>query len=81
MITEYNEDKSIVRIGNKLTVGDTLQILKPNDITPVEFIIDKMWDVETDEEIQTVNPGKLNQSVKIKLPIKCEESWMIRRKK
>ena len=81
MITEYNEDKSIIRIGNKLTIGDTLQILLPDKIEPVEFIIEKMWDVETDEEIQTVNPGKINQSVKIKLPIKCEETWMIRRKK
>ena len=40
-----------------------------------------MWDTETDEEIETVNPGKLGQSAKIHLPIKCEEGWMIRRKK
>ena len=35
----------------------------------------------TDEEIETVNPGKLGQSVKMHLPIKCETGWMIRRKK
>ena len=38
-------------------------------------------DTETDEEIETVNPGKLGQSVKMHLPIKCETGWMIRRKK
>ncbi len=80
-VVEYNEDKSIVRIGNKLTVGDKMEIIIPNKITVEEFTINKMWDTETDEEIETVNPGKLGQSVKIHLPIKCEAGWMIRRKK
>ena len=38
-------------------------------------------DIDTDEEIETVNPGKLGQQVKMKLPIKAEENWIIRRKK
>ena len=78
---EYNEDKSILKIGNKLNVGDKMEILIPDRITPEEFTINKMWDTETDEEIETVNPGKLGQSVKMHLPIKCETGWMIRRKK
>ncbi len=80
-VIEYNENKSTIKIGNKLTVGDKMEILIPNKIEVKEFTIDKMYDVETDEEIETVNPGKLDQSVKIKLPIKCKEGWMIRRKK
>ena len=80
-VIQYNEKKSIIKIGNKLTVGDKMEILIPNKIETKEFIIDKMYDTETDEEIQTVNPGKLGQSVKIKLPIECKEGWMIRRKK
>jgi hypothetical protein len=40
-----------------------------------------MWDTETDEEVETVNPGKLGQTVKMKLPIKCDSNWIIRRKK
>ncbi len=80
-VQEYNENKSIVKIGNKLNVGDKMEIIIPNKIEPVEFIIDKMWDTETDEEVQTVNPGKIGQTVKMHLPIKCEEGWMIRRKK
>lgn len=80
-VVEYNEEKSIVKIGNKLTVGDKMEIIIPNKIAVEEFTINKMWDTETDEEIETVNPGKLDQSVKIHLPIKCEAGWMIRRKK
>ena len=82
-VEEYleDEDKYVVKIGNKLTVGDTLEILVPNDINYVAFTIDKMWDTETDEEVETVNPGKLGQTVKMKLPIKCDSNWIIRRKK
>ena len=47
----------------------------------VKFTIDKLWDIETDEEIDTVNPGKQGQQVKMVLPIKAEENWIIRRKK
>lgn len=80
-VLEYNEDKSIVKIGNKLNIGDKMEIIIPNEIKPEEFIIDKMWDTETNEEVETVNPGKIGQTVKMHLPIKCEEGWMIRRKK
>ena len=62
-------------------MGDTLELIIPNEIKPYEFKIEKLWDTETDEEIETVNPGKLGQSVKMHLPIKCETGWMIRRKK
>ena len=80
-VKKYDEDKSIIKIGNKLNVGDKLEIIIPNKIKVEEFTINKLWDVETDEEIETVNPGKQDQSVKIHLPIKCEEGWIIRRKK
>ena len=80
-VQEYNEDKSIIKIGNKLTVGDKMEILVPNKIEPQEFWIDKLWDSETDEEIDHVNPGRFGQTVKMKLPIKCESGWVIRRKK
>ena len=43
--------------------------------------IRKEWDYETDEEIEFVNPGVKDQKVKMLLPIKCEEDWIIRRKK
>lgn len=80
-ILEYNEEKSLIEIRNKLSVGDTLEILIPNQITPIEFKIQNLWDAETDEEIETVNPGKQGQQVKMKLPVKCEKGWILRRKK
>ena len=62
-------------------VIDKLWDLVPNKIEPQEFVIDKLWDSETDEEIDHVNPGRFGQTVKMKLSIKCENGWVIRRKK
>ena len=80
-VIEYNENKSIIEIRNKLSVGDTLEILIPGTIENYIFTIDKLWNSETDEEIDTVNPGKQGQTVRMKLPIKCEKDWILRRKK
>src|SRR5699024_1712105 len=46
---ENIEDKEenaryIIEIRNKLKVGDTMEILIPSQITPVEFKIEKLWD-------------------------------------
>lgn len=80
-VVEYNENKSLVEIKNKLIVGDKLEIIVPNKIEPVEFTLDKMWDVDSGEEINEVSPGVKGQQVKINIPIKCEKDWIIRRKK
>ena len=80
-IVEYNEEKSIIEIKNKLKLNDTLEILIPNEIEPFEFKIEKLWDYETDTPIAEISPGVKGQKVKIKLPIKCEKDWIIRRKK
>lgn len=80
-VVEPGEDKDIIEIRNKLSVGDEMEILIPGKLEPVKFVIDKLWDIETDEEIDTVNPGVANQKVKMKLPIKVEKDWILRRKK
>ena len=80
-VIEYTENKSLIEIRNKLKVGDTLEILIPGTIDNYEFKIEELWDSETNESIPCVNPGKLGQTVKMKLPIKCEKDWIIRRKK
>lgn len=80
-VVEYNEDKSIVEIKNKLTVGDTLEVIIPGQIENYKFTIDKLFDPETDEEINTVNPGRAGQTVKMQIPIKVEENWILRRNK
>lgn len=53
----------------------------PGKIDPVKFNIEKLWDIDSDEEIDTINPGKQGQQVKMKLPINCESGWILRRKK
>ena len=80
-IIKYGEEKSLIEIKNKLKVGDTLEIIIPGKIEVKSFRIEKLWNAETDEEIEFVNPGKLGQSVKMKLPIKADTGWIIRRKK
>ena len=80
-VIEGQEEIATVEIRNKLSVGDVLEILIPNKIEPFEFKIEKLYDAETNQEIDAISPGVKGQKVKIKLPIKCEKNWIIRRKK
>ena len=80
-VIEYDKEKTIVEIKNKLQLGDELELLIPNQLEPIKFKIEKLWDIETDEEIESVSPGVKGQKVKLKVPIKCEENWIIRREK
>ena len=80
-LLEYKEDKSTIEIKNKLMVGDTMEIIIPNRLKPKVFEIEKLWDYETEEQIDSISPGVKGQKVLMKLPIKCEEGWILRRKK
>lgn len=80
-LLEYNSEKSIVEIKNKLKVGDTLEVIIPGKIESKVFEIKQMWDSETEEAIESVNPGRAGQTVKINIPFNCENGWIIRRKK
>ena len=76
-----NDGKSLIEIRNRLQLGDTLEILIPNKLESFVFKIEEMWDTETKEEIDHVNPGKEGQSVILRLPIEAEEGWILRRRK
>ncbi len=80
-LLEYDSEKSIVEIKNKLKVGDTLEVIIPGKIESKVFEIKQMWDSETEEAIESVNPGRAGQTVKINIPFNCENGWIIRRKK
>lgn len=84
-VVEKDNDKEniyIVEIKNKLSIGDTLDVLLPNDIDTKEFVIEKLYDVDSDQEIPTINPGKKGQKVKILIPFeKVDKNTIIRRKK
>ena len=75
------EDKVLIEIRNKLSVRDTLELLVPGQIEPIAFEIAQLWHDETKEKIQTVNPGKAEQKVILKIPYKVKEGWILRRKK
>lgn len=80
-VVDAGEDKTVIEIRNKLSVGDDLELLVPRQLEPIKFKIEKLWDIETGEEITTVNPGKQGQQVKIQIPVKVEKDWILRRKK
>lgn len=75
------DDKVLIEIRNKLSVDDTMELIIPGKIEPVSFKIEKLWNDETLEEIDTVNPGKAEQKVLLQIPAKVQEGWIIRRKK
>ncbi len=80
-IVEYDKEKSIVEIKNKLSVGDTIELLVPYKLEPEIFKIEKLWDIDTNEEIDFISPGVKEQKVIMKIPVKCEKDWILRRKK
>ncbi len=73
--------KYLIEIRNKLNVGDTMEVLIPEKIETVKFTIENLWNSETKEEIQTVNPGKQGQTVLMNIPVKVENGLILRRKK
>lgn len=80
-VISYQEEKSVIEVKNRLKLGDTLEVLVPGQLEAYRFSIDKLWNSETDEEIDFINPGKAGQTVKIHIPIKVEQDWILRRKK
>ncbi|MCI9177735.1 MAG: U32 family peptidase [Clostridia bacterium] len=80
-VLKQEQEKYLIEIRNKITVGDTMEILIPGQIETKSFSIENLWDSETKEKINTVNPGKQGQTVLMHLPIKVEEGWILRRKK
>jgi len=81
ILKELKEGRVLIEIRNKLSVGDSLELIIPGILKPLEFKIEKLWDDETLEDIETVNPGKYGQKVILNIPSKVEEGWIIRRKK
>lgn len=80
-VVEYKENKSVIEIKNKLSKGDIMEIIVPYKLEPVSFKIENLWDYDTGEEIDFISPGVQGQKVLLNLPIKCENNWIIRRKK
>ena len=81
-IIEDQSDRMLIEIRNKLSVGDSLELIVPGQIEPIKFDIEKLWNDETLEEISTVNPGRAEQKVILNKPdLKLKKDWILRRKK
>ncbi len=81
VVEQYDKEKTIIEIRNRLKIGDEIEVIIPGKIEPFCFKIEKLWDIETDEPIQFVNPGKAGQKVKIYIPMEVEKNFILRRKK
>lgn len=80
-VQEFNKEKSIIEIKNRLQIGDKLELIIPDQIEVFKFTIDNLWDAETDEPIEFVNPGKEGQKVKLHIPAEAKTNWILRRQK
>lgn len=80
-VQEFNKEKSIIEIKNRLQIGDKLELIISDQIEAFKFTIDKLWDAETDEPIEFVNPGKEGQKVKLHIPVEAKTNWILRRQK
>ena len=82
VVKEEKDNIYIVEIRNKLSIGDNMEVLLTNNIENKEFVISKLYDIKTNEEIETINPGIKGQQVKIYIPCdNLKENTIIRRKK
>lgn len=80
-VQEFNKEKSIIEIKNRLQIGDKLELIIPDQIEAFKFTIVNLWDAETDEPIEFVNPGKEGQKVKLHIPVEAKTNWILRRQK
>ena len=78
---KFKDNIYIMEIKNKLSINDELEVLKVNDMNEYKFNISKLYDVKTNKEIDTINPGVKGQLVKIYIPYDLESLDILRRKK
>jgi hypothetical protein len=78
---EVNKELTIVEIKNKISINDHLEILPTDTIESLDFTVQELYDIKTNERIDTINPGIKGQQVKIKIPYEVDAGLVIRRKK
>ena len=70
----------LVEIKNKLSVGDFIEVIVPEELKAKSFTIETMLDAETKESILEINPGKKGQEVILKIPFEIDKGLVMRRK-
>lgn len=80
-VLEKKDDLSIVEVRNKIQVGSEYEMIVPGKIAPEIITVSELYDIETNEKIDVVNPGKADQKVLMKLPDSAENNYIIRGRK
>ena len=79
VVSSDEDGMATIEIRNKLSCSDKLEVMIPGILEPKEYIIDALYDAETNEPIDTINPGVKEQKVKMKFPFEVKEGYIIRR--
>ncbi len=66
IIREIKDDGFILEIKNKLSLGDTIEILSPKEFSPIRLEIKDFFDTKNNMPITTMSCGFLGQCVHIK---------------
>lgn len=80
-VLDKKDGLSVLEVRNKLEVGAIYEMIVPGRIEPEIIKIEELYDYETKEKIDVVNPGKAEQKVLMKLPDIAENNYIIRRRK
>ena len=80
-VLEKKDGLSVVEVRNKLQVGSQYEMIIPGKIEPEIITIGELYNIDTSEKIDVVNPGKAEQKVLMKLPDSAENNYIIRRRK
>ena len=81
VVEKIEDNLYAVEIKNKLSIGDRLEILRPDTIEEASFNIDELYDIKNGKAIDTINPGIKGQQVKMKIPFDLVNGTVIRRKR
>ena len=65
------------KVSGHISENEILEAMGKVDFEPDE--IEKLYDAETGEEIDTVNPGVKEQKVKLKIPCSVKPGYIVRR--
>jgi len=80
-VLEKTDDLSVVEVRNKIAVGDVMEMIVPNQTLPELITITDLYDYDTKERIDVVNPGKADQKVLMRLPEVADNNFVIRKRK
>jgi putative protease len=65
IITDNKDGMLTIELKHKLKKGDEIEILSPYQFEPVKIVLDEIYNKDNNRFVETLAPGKTNQSIKI----------------